>query len=593
MDSVFTIADIWTSGIDAKEYRDFLTKLYQRVTIHRTKGASWKNVQNAVMSAPRPALNHLVPGAIAEEKEEEDGTAGDLGIQRQAMEDSEAMEIRLKIAHRIGTKEMLARADDAFANIDEDGDGDVDITEFKKAMSRMDVLHSKQDDKLVQELFEDIDIDGNGTVDLEEFKQMQQQSAKLLLVEEEMTKTVYKDEAQKEKKRPLGSLSKKKRAMDKGGNKVTAVVTPFIRRKEQMVLLEGGKMGSLRKATHRVGGSRAAVAKLGSKKGTASKTKAANRVAGAAKASRSESRRSSIPFNKDEGVTGWEEYTPFSPSKRVNHAFTKGSKLTEANRSRGSRRGGKQQKGGASSERKCSSATMLSSDDRRRRSRLPSATGRGSVDSAWSDYSNEDDDDDGLPTNDRFIPAENRSVPSPPALHNYSRCIDDKSNLKHPLEYLVKEPVYTLSETQAKVKRKITATKYDRKTKEQLDIDRHNFDLRRERQESELHAMATCFALSPAKKTPHSKNAYARPRARTPACNNSSLGEPQSPLQNPIQNRSHCATPISPLSQSLSQSWSPLDPDRRSAPAQRLSWTPPVLAGEDRSQRFADALQLV
>jgi hypothetical protein len=46
LDSVFEIADIWTAGIDADEYVDFLKKLYSRVTVHRTKGNEWKEVKD-------------------------------------------------------------------------------------------------------------------------------------------------------------------------------------------------------------------------------------------------------------------------------------------------------------------------------------------------------------------------------------------------------------------------------------------------------------------------------------------------------------------------------------------------------------------
>jgi Ca2+-binding EF-hand superfamily protein len=51
-------------------------------------------------------------------------------------EDSKAVEMKLKIAHHLGTKEKLAHADETFADMDEDGGGDIDIEEFKNAMSR-------------------------------------------------------------------------------------------------------------------------------------------------------------------------------------------------------------------------------------------------------------------------------------------------------------------------------------------------------------------------------------------------------------------------------------------------------------------------
>jgi Ca2+-binding EF-hand superfamily protein len=60
--------------------------------------------------------------------------------------------------------------------------------------------HSEEEERLVEQIFEDIDTDGNGTLDLEEFKQMQQQSAELLVMEEEMKKIVCKEGTQNKKR---------------------------------------------------------------------------------------------------------------------------------------------------------------------------------------------------------------------------------------------------------------------------------------------------------------------------------------------------------------------------------------------------------
>jgi hypothetical protein len=89
----------------------------------------------------------------------------------------QTVDVRLKIAKHIGTRDKLDEAAAIFAEIDADGSGELDLEEFQTAISRFDANISRED---AASIFKLSDADHSGELDLGEFQALQKNGLELL-----------------------------------------------------------------------------------------------------------------------------------------------------------------------------------------------------------------------------------------------------------------------------------------------------------------------------------------------------------------------------------------------------------------------------
>jgi hypothetical protein len=92
-------------------------------------------------------------------------------------QDRRTVDVRLKIARAISSREQLAKLGILFAEMDTDKSGALDLIEFTQGIIKYDPMISPDDAEIIFSL---VDEDKSGSLDLEEFKAMQKNSLELL-----------------------------------------------------------------------------------------------------------------------------------------------------------------------------------------------------------------------------------------------------------------------------------------------------------------------------------------------------------------------------------------------------------------------------